>query len=157
VIRSLGLLVGLLGLWWLLSGYAMPLLLTFGVLSALLVTGLAVHMKLNDAESVPLHLLGRIVLYIPWLVREIWRANIAVARVVVSRDMPISPTLFRVPARQRTELGRAVYGNSITLTPGTVTVRVEDDFLEVHALTREGAADLLTDEMGSRVTRLEGG
>ena len=156
MIRVLGLFVSILSLWWLLSGYSHPLILAFGLVSAVLTIWLARRMLLTDYEGVPLHLLGRGMLYWPWLLREVWRANIAVARIILSPSLPISPTLFRVPAGQKTALGRVLYGNSITLTPGTVTLQVEKDFLEVHALTRDAAADLQTDEMGGRVRRFEG-
>lgn len=156
MLRILGLFLSLLALWWILSGYPYPLILGFGLVSVVLAVWLARRMFLTDYEGVPLHLLGRGMLFWPWLLREIWRANITVARIIVSPNMPISPTVFRVPARQKTALGRVLYGNSITLTPGTVTLSVEEDFLEVHALTREGAAELQTDEMGARVRRFEG-
>lgn len=156
MIRVFGLFVCLGCLWWLLSGYAEPLLLCFGLASAMLVTWLAVRMSLTDFEGISLPLVGRGLLYFPWMVREVWRSNIAVARIVLAREMPISPTIFRVPAGQRSSLGRVIYGNSITLTPGTVTLQVTDEYLEVHSLTREAAADLKSGEMGNRVCRLEG-
>ncbi len=53
-------------------------------------------------------------------------------------------------------MGRVVYANSITLTPGTVTVDMVGDLLEVHALTREAATDLAGGSMDRRVTRVEG-
>ncbi len=154
--RVFGLFVCLGGLWWLLSGYAEPLLLFFGFLSTVLVTWLAARMSLTDFEGISLRFIGRGLLYSPWLVREVWRSNIAVARIVLSREMPISPTIFRIPARQSSPLGRVIYGNSITLTPGTVTLEVTDHDLEVHSLTREAAAELKSGDMGVRVCSLEG-
>ena len=61
----------------------------------------------------------------------------------------------RVHADQKTAVGRVVYANSITLTPGTITLEVEENSIEVHALTGEGARDLCTNEMGRRVTACE--
>jgi len=154
--RVFGLFVCLGGLWWLLSGYAEPLLLFFGFASTALVTWLATRMSLTDFEGVSLGFLARGLLYWPWLVREVWRSNIAVARIVLAREMPISPTIFRIPAPQKSPLGRVTYANSVTLTPGTVTLEVTDDDLEVHSLTRAAAADLKSGDMGARVCRLEG-
>ncbi len=79
-------------------------------------------------------------------------ANIDVARRVLSPSLPISPTLIRVKASQSTDLGQAIYANSITLTPGTISIDVEDGEILVHALTREGAQSLLDGEMDRRVT-----
>jgi multicomponent Na+:H+ antiporter subunit E len=61
-----------------------------------------------------------------------------------------------VKAGQRTSLGIATYANSITLTPGTITVGVSGNDLTVHALVREGADDLEAGGMDARVTRFEG-
>ena len=70
-------------------------------------------------------------------------------------DMPIAPRVFRVKTSQRTELGQVIYANSITLTPGTVSINLFDDEIEVHALTVAGAAGLEEGTMDRRVTELE--
>ncbi len=71
-------------------------------------------------------------------------------------SLPINPCLFRVEATQREELGKVIYANSITLTPGTVTVDIDGDELVVHALSDSTKDDLETGEMDRRVTALEG-
>ena len=72
--------------------------------------------------------------------------------------MPISPQLLRVKTTQKTGVGVATYANSITLTPGTITVEVNrrDSELLVHALTKAGADGLAAGEMDRRVTVMEG-
>ena len=92
----------------------------------------------------------------PWLMWQIVKSNIDVARIILQREPSISPTMFLVEAGQKTELGHVIYANSITLTPGTITVDVIDGKLEIHALTKEAAAELETGEMDRRVTRMEG-
>ena len=87
---------------------------------------------------------------------EIVKANIAVALRIVSPRLPIRPRVIRVRAGQRTDIGRVIYANSITLTPGTVTVDTEGDHITVHALTPEAAEGVLSGEMDRRVTRVEG-
>ena len=84
------------------------------------------------------------------------KSNLAVARLILTPTLSISPTVIRVTATQQTDLGRVVYANSITLTPGTVSMSLDDDQITVHALTREMAENLQTGEMDHRVTRLEG-
>ena len=61
-----------------------------------------------------------------------------------------------VRASQRTTAGVATYANSITLTPGTITVRLRGNDLTVHALTSDGALDLEGGAMDRRVNRFEG-
>ena len=68
----------------------------------------------------------------------------------------MSPRLIVVECTQRSDLGRVVFANSITLTPGTLTLDVRDGRVLVHALTAETAEGLQTGEMDRKVTALEG-
>jgi len=94
-------------------------------------------------------------MYWLWLIKEVIVANIAVARCVWKGADSISPSVIKVKANQKTDLGIVIYANSITLTPGTVSIDLEDNEITVHALTRETAKDLLTGEMDRRVCRVE--
>ena len=155
--RALGLLVFLAATWLLLSGiYDHALLLWLGAASCLLCVLVAWRMDVVDHEGTPLELGWRIIAYWPWLFIEIVKANIDVTRRLLRANPDISPTLVRTQTMQRTDLGRVIYANSITLTPGTVTVDLQGDELTVHALTAEAEADLLTGDMDGRVTRLQG-
>jgi len=151
----IGLFISLLALWCLLSGMYQPLLLALGAASCAFVTWIVWRKDVIDHESVPLHIKwGRIFGYWIWLLGQIIKANIDVARVIWNPSMPISPTVIRVPARMN-PVAKVIYANSITLTPGTVSIEVDENEIEVHALTRAGADDLLTGEMGRRVAALE--
>lgn len=157
-IRALGSVVVLYVLWLALSGHYQPLLITVGLLCSLGVCALALRMELVDHESYPMHLrFSRLFAYWAWLGAEIVKSNFDVARRILHPDLPISPTVIRVRAGQRSPLGRVIYANSITLTPGTVSIdaRDDDDHIEVHALTREAAAAVQAGEMDRRVTDLE--
>ena len=94
-------------------------------------------------------------LYWLWLLKAIVLANIDVCRRILTRDMPISPRVIKVRCTQKRDLGRVIYANSITLTPGTVSINVDRDIIEVHALTAQSAAALETGEMDRRVTLIE--
>jgi multicomponent Na+:H+ antiporter subunit E len=143
-------------LWMLLSGHYTPLLLLFGLLSTLLVVLLAARAELIDRESHLIFLKASILLYWFWLGREIIKSNIDVARRILDPRLPISPTVFTVHANQKTELGRVIYANSITLVPGTVAMHVDDGIITVHALTQVAADDLRRGEMNRRVCDVEG-
>lgn len=155
VIRAVILFLVLFGTWLLLSGHYTPLLLGLGVASCAFVAYVAHRMDVADREAHPVHLGPQAVTYWAWLVLEIVKSNIAVARLILHPRMPISPRLISVKASQHSELGKVIYANSITLTPGTVSLSVQDDMIEVHALTEEAAADLAEGEMDRRVSLLD--
>ena len=126
-----------------------------GLASCIAVLLLTLRFELADPESEPYQLGHRPLLYLPWLLWEIARANLQVARVILSPSLPISPTLVRLKASQQSELCQAIFANSITLTPGTVTIELKDGSLLVHALSEDAAVDLLQGEMDARVMRVE--
>ena len=145
-----------MAVWLLWSGHYNTLLISFGVGSSILVALIARRMQLTDAEGHPVHLLLGLATYVPWLIWAIVKSNIDIAMRILNPRLPISPRMIKVKAGQKTDLGRVIYANSITLTPGTVTVDVEGDEMTVHALTSGTAADLETGDMDRRVTRMEG-
>ena len=157
MLRAIGLGAVLFGFWLALSGHYTPLLLSLGVGSTVLVVYLSMRLDVVDREGVPVEIYGRIWLYLPWLLKEIFVANVAVAKVILDPKLPISPRMVVFHGSQKTDLGRALYANSITLTPGTITTGVEGQAFQIHALS---AADLETDEedqMDRRCTWVEQG
>jgi multicomponent Na+:H+ antiporter subunit E len=150
------LFVVLLAVWLLWSGHYTPLLLSLGVASCALVAWIAWRMGLVDREGVPFEIILGMLLYLPYLGLEIVKANLDVARRIIAPRMPIGPRVFRTTAKQKSDLGRVVYANSITLTPGTVSIDIEGDEIAVHALTPFAQAGVENDEMNQRVVRVEG-
>ncbi|MDX1422522.1 MAG: Na+/H+ antiporter subunit E [Kiloniellales bacterium] len=152
---SLGVFLALL--WLLLSGhFSEPLLLALGAASVLLVVFIALRKEVTDPEGHPIHMILRLLVYWPWLVKEIVVANVDVAKAILRSPMAIDPTVFTVRGTQKSELARVIYANSITLTPGTVTVDLEEDLLTIHALTKAGLESVESGQMNRRVTALEG-
>jgi multicomponent Na+:H+ antiporter subunit E len=146
----------LFAFWLILSGHYTPILIGAGLVSALLCAVAGRRMLVVDPEGHPLQLLKGIVTYYPWLVWEIVKSAWAVTLIILNPKLPISPTMTRLRASQRSSAGIATYGNSITLTPGTLTVGVEGTELVVHALTLDGALDLESGRMDRRISRFEG-
>lgn len=139
MVYGLGLTAVLVVLWLVLSGsYTLSgdhsILLVMTVVSLAATVGLAVRMRILDRETVPLAPLLPLLTYWSWLGREIVAANIAVIRLIMKPEVDIEPRLVRVPVDLRSGLARCVFANSITLTPGTVTVDIESDGFLVHAL-----------------------
>jgi len=121
--------------WLLLSGIYTPFLVLSGLAASTAVAALAWRMEVADREGHPIHLtLG-----------------------AVAPRLPISPTLARFKPSQSSVVGLVTHANSITLTPGTLTVEADREAFLVHALTRAGADGLAGSEMDRRVSRMEGG
>jgi len=131
------LVMALAATWLALSGYFKPMLLSLGVISIVLVVWMAQRMRILDKETAPYYTAPQTLSYFAWLFVEIVKANVAVVRAVLSPDMAVSPTLTRIPTPQKTDVGKVMFANSITLTPGTVSVDVQDDHILVHALLSE--------------------
>jgi len=158
MLQKLGSFVALCVGWILWSGYFKPLLLGLGLASALVCIYLALRMRRADGEGSQFKILQHVhqlATYWPWLLLEIAKSNLEVAKIILSGKMHIDPVMIRLKAGQTTEMGQVIYGNSITLTPGTITVDIEDGELLVHALTQSGADGLREGEMDRRITALE--
>lgn len=143
------------GIWLLLSGHYDALLLSLGAASCGLVLFVARRMAVIDRETQPLHLLGVLPPYWLWLFGQILRSNLEVARRTLSPRPDISPSMVRIAVDEKTQLGQTIFANSITLTPGTVSVSLQGGTVEVHGLARENVASLNDGEMQRRVFRME--
>lgn len=126
-----------------------------GIVTTAATTILVVRSDLVIRDWGPVHWAMGLVFYLPWLLLQILRANLRVIRLVWHPKLPISPRMVRVPCSLTTHTGRAIYANSITLTPGTVTIDLEANEYLVHALTEDDARDLLEGDMQQRVGQLE--
>lgn len=155
MIRLAGLWLVLYGLWLLLSGHPTPLFLAFGAGTCSAAVYLVARMGILDAESFPAQLAGRLATYLPWLAWEILKSNVRLARVVLARRLEIEPKIVHFHASQRSDLGRFIYANSITLTPGTITTGIVGDDFEVHALDSTQVDGSEENEMNRRVAALE--
>lgn len=137
------------------SGHYTTLILILGLASIIFVLYIAHRMDVVDHESQPVHLTLKLPAYYAWLVKEIILANILVVKHIWLGNKSISPGFTTITASQKTEVGKVIYANSITLTPGTVTVKLDGDQFTVHALLQESFTELESGEMDRRVTQLE--
>lgn len=140
--------------WLIWSGHYSPLLLVLGALSCAAVLVLARRTGFFSNDVFTLHLAARLPRFWLWLFRELVRANFAVARVVLSRHMPMEPTMISIDASRLPPPAQATLANSITLTPGTVCHNINRGLIEVHCLTRANAEDLQKGEMLRRISEL---
>ena len=148
-----GLLIALALLWFGLSGETSPFFLGLSVIAILLTLLLSARLKVIDRNASPYHRAPQLLLYMGWLVVEIVKANVAVIVRVLGPRHAIDPAVVRLRTRARTDLGKALFANSITLTPGTVSVDVDGDKVLVHALVRENASVASFEPMDRRAAR----
>ena len=142
--------------WLLLSGHYNPLLITLGVVSCGLATFMATRIGATDGDGLPTHLFWRLPAYLVWLCGEIVKSNIAAAKMILFGT--VKPEVFEVVASQHSDAAMVTYANSITLTPGTVTIEVHGDDgrqILVHALHPEFGDDVRSGDMDRRCTALE--
>jgi len=154
-LHTVSLFVVLAGVWLLWSGHYTGLVTSLGGISCLLVVVLARRMRVVDEEGQPIRWGIRPFFYIPWLLWEVVKANIDVALRVVGVK-PAEPTLAEVAVPQQTDLGKVIYANSITLTPGTISIVLDDNKVLVHAISGGGIDDLNSGTMARKVSWLEG-
>lgn len=147
---SIILILGMSAYWLSLSGYFKPILLTLGAISILTTIFLVSRMKIMDEETVPYLNIAKTLSYFVWLFREIAKANMDVVKAVMKPDLDVTPGLIKVKALQGTDIGKTMFANSITLTPGTVSVTLDDDEILVHALLSDQVTIEDFDEMAER-------
>jgi len=145
-----------MGLWLLMSGIYEPLIIGFGAASVLLVVLVTARMDAVDGDNVSLRLNPiHFAKYFVWLLVEIAKANWAVTCIVLSKNMPLRQHLFFVHSTQKSDLAQVIYANSITLTPGTITVETEPGRFLVHALSYSADDNLALADMDRRVSAVE--
>ena len=142
--------LALIILWLLLSGHFDALLLSFGAVSIAFVIWMARRMHVIDGESYPFGLVPRLTGYWLWLLIEIVKSNFDTARRVFGSKSAVAPVVFDAPARHKNDLSMVVLANSITLTPGTVSLMLEADSIRVHALHPDVARAALESGMIER-------
>jgi multicomponent Na+:H+ antiporter subunit E len=150
--------LALAALWFTLSGRTEYLLLVLGAASIVVVVVLLGQMAIIDSETAGVRRILPLAFYWMWLGGEIFKANIAVARAILKIDLDLTPRMTRVRFDQKTDFGKTIFANSITLTPGTVTVAVEEGEFVVHALLEAMTDPAGFEAMNRRVAQsAEGG
>ncbi len=145
----------LMAFWALMSGKFDVFHLSLGVICSLIVSYLShdllfANVRVGDGRVIA----QRFLQYIPWLLREIVTANFYVARLALSPGMPIDPQITTFRTKLESDISWVTLANSITLTPGTITIDIADREVMVHALDRKMAEDLDTGEMEDRVAHI---
>jgi multicomponent Na+:H+ antiporter subunit E len=136
--------------WFVFSGHSEPLYLAIGALSCLITVVVAAKCKIINVPNVKISIIG----YFFWLAGQVIASAWDVTKRVWSPKLHIQPQFVELDNVQNSDIGRTIYGNSITLTPGTVTVDMEKSYLLVHALTEIGADEIKSGTMDKKVRKI---
>ena len=93
----------------------------------------------------------RILLYLPWLFYKIIQSSLHMAKLILHPALPIDPQLISVESKLRHHAAVVLLGNSITLTPGTITVEVDRNKLIVHAIDKAFSEDIASKQIESKI------
>jgi multicomponent Na+:H+ antiporter subunit E len=169
LVKSTGMLIlrfaALYGFWIILSGRFEVKYLIMGAVSAFIVLYLTQDLAQPDGpkqvRGVPRDYsvvsgIGNFILYFFWLMWSVAQSNLQVAYIVLHPKLPIQPGLLRLRTKLRNRTGHIILANSITLTPGTITIDFDDGDYSVHALVPEAAQSLLDAKMQSKLERIFG-
>lgn len=151
----------LLAFWLVLSARFSPLFVVMGMLAAAATTWVTAPI-VADVLGPPLggvrtalRRSGRAVIFVGWLLSRIPPAVLQIAQVVLDPKLPADPHVLTFQTQLHSPVARALLANSISLTPGTITLAVSDDgTFVVHAFVRESADDLVTGVMQNRVAKV---
>lgn len=157
--RLVLLFLSLFAFWLVLSGVYKTWLIAAGAIISALTVLFVSRNRIADTESFPIEDLPRGLVYWPWLVWQMFLSALSVTRIVLDPRLPISPTMVSVESDAKGPVGLVTYANSITLTPGTLSVEVSQELgrVWVHAITRENAAGLADDPMNEKVAWMDEG
>jgi multicomponent Na+:H+ antiporter subunit E len=148
----------LYGFWVFLSGLFDFFHLSRGVISCAIVSYVSRDLLFSQKRVGKTHVLQilRFLKYLPWLIYQIILANIHVAYLVLHPKMRlmIDPHIVRFKVGLKTDISITTYANSITLTPGTITILIKEGYFYVHSIDQKVANDLLTGEMEDRVGQI---
>ena len=142
--------------WFLLSGMTNLLMIMLGLFSSFLVVWIINKMDLVDHE-VSFHNfnIGKLIMYFFWLLREIIVSNLKVCLYIVTPNKKINPEIIKIKSSQNSEFANVLYANSITLTPGTVTIDVDKNDFIVHTLDTQFKESLEKNIMDQKILSTE--
>jgi len=134
--------VTLLLVYLLLAGFTVDEVILGSIVSAILTIILVKYTDFRINWSFPIRLLKFLFIYIPVFIWKLILANLDVARRVLSPKIPLNPGIVKVKTDLKGDLGKLTLANSITLTPGTLSIDVVDDYIYVHTVDVKGKSEI---------------
>lgn len=142
--------------WLLLSGFIQPLLLSFGAVSVVVVLIVLKRMDAVDKEPKSLSFNLQTFRYFTWLVGQIFMSSAHVTKLIWGNPDRIAPVLSKISITSMPDEKKVLYANSITLTPGTLSVDLHNEEITVHALQTASIESLKQGEMENKIAGRQG-
>lgn len=142
-----------------MSGYFDLVHSIMGIISVGIVIAVNYQLKKHkyfedEADVLEVLRIGRLIVYMFWLAWQILISGFQIARVILTPSLPIQPSMIRFKVDLPNAHAKMILGNSITLTPGTLTVDIHEDEFMVHAIIPEAYAGIVDDQMPQEVLKL---
>ncbi|MCD4777687.1 MAG: Na+/H+ antiporter subunit E [Desulfobacterales bacterium] len=155
ITRFVATFIILFGFWLLLSGHYDLFHISIGVLCCGLVSHVSHGLLFANPRAGDMRVIvKRFITYIPWLLYQIVLSNLHVVRLALGPKNLIDPKIIKFKSKLESDISMVTLANSITLTPGTITVDVKDGIYYVHAVSKKTAEDLMTGEMEDRIAHV---
>lgn len=151
--------ITMMAFWFIMSGFFDAIHITFGVISVASVLYVNYQLKSyryfdDDIDGLQQLRYGRAAYYFFWMIIQIILSGFHVLKVISKPDMPIETAIITFDADLPNVHARMILGNSITLTPGTITVDIKGNQFTVHALDSNSRKGIISDEMPRQVLKL---
>lgn len=140
--------------WWLMSGHNAALLISLGVTSVVVVLILIYRLNIVDINISTIQLSQKLPRFILWLMKDIVLSNVNVAINVWRKKPQLNPKVFTISVPEKSDLATVIYANAITVTPGTITINIENNTMTVHALMDNATTNIHSGEKAAMVTKL---
>jgi multicomponent Na+:H+ antiporter subunit E len=128
----------LLTVYLLLAGFMVDELIVGALVSLIVTIIIAKYVNYQIDYKLPYRLLVFVFVYLPLFIWKLVLANIDVARRVLSPKIPLNPGFVKIPTDLKGDFAKLTLANSITLTPGTLSIDVEDEHIYVHTVDVKG-------------------
>ncbi len=149
--------IAMFSFWILLSGEFTFILITSGIVASLIVAYLSHDIFIGKADlKTETGRVLKFTKYVPWLLWKVILANFEIAYLVLHPKMLVDPQIVRFKNDLKTDLGIVTLANSITLTPGTITVEANKEEFVIHAIWQKSAEGIIDGEMQRKVKEIEG-
>ncbi|MEX2456497.1 MAG: Na+/H+ antiporter subunit E [Balneolaceae bacterium] len=151
--------ISLMIFWIIMSGFYDFIHIGFGLFTVLSVMFINYKLKMynffdDDMDDLRSLRFGRAFLYIFWMIYQIVLAGFHVVSIIIKPKMPIKPSILTFRTDLPSAHAKMILGNSITLTPGTLTIEISGDLFTVHALDENSFEGITSDEMPRQVLKL---
>lgn len=146
----------LTGTWIFFAGNWQVSTLITGLGAATAVTLASFRCNVVDREGHPFHLAFTLPFYWLWLAKEVLLSTLTITRIIWKPELEIHPGFTWLHLHQHTDLGRTIYANSVTMTPGTVCVNIQPRRVLVHAIEHNSLKELASGSIDKRILRLTG-